>query len=376
MKLLKLGEKSDIEHLYNLDKRLKSIAEIRIEKRDLYPTNLDEEYQTFLKALDRGERYNPQFKYDSIDYSKTNVLSLIDSLSEEFTKFGHEFSQYYLNLLDFYRRWVTTFLSDPERSSHRFADSLFQLYGKTDYRALNLSKELLKTNKYILVSDEDKKFGIDYLVEKFVGKMNELGIKPWECISKNIPGRIGLSTPERRIYINDKAKFAEGDINSLLAHEIGVHVYRAQTGYDLGLFGFTVGSVTNEAIEEGLAIRRSHALKVTKPNILFEASINCLISSVVDTMDFFSLFEYLEPYNSDVEWRFRKVCRVKRCLEDTSIFGGFTRDQVYMKGYSIVKDLDDKTYNEDLFKYRLATTELMYIPTLDQIKQNKKYLDV
>jgi hypothetical protein len=376
MQILKLGDKADIQHLYNLDKRLKSIADIRIEKRDLYPTNLDEEYQKFLKALDKGERYNPQFKYDSIDYSKTNVLSMIDSLSREFTKFGHEFSQYYLNILDFYRRWVVTFEKDPKRSSREFADSLFQLYGKTDYRALTLAKDLLKTNKYVAVSEEEKKFGFDYLVEKFEEKMNSLGIQPWKCQSKNIPGRIGLSTPERKIYINEKAKFAEGDINSLLAHEIGVHVYRAQTGYDLGLFAFTIGSVTNEAIEEGLAIRRSYSLDITKPNILFEASINCLISSVVDTMDFFSLFEYLEKYNPDVEWRFRKVCRVKRCLEDTSIFGGFTRDQVYMKGYSIVKDLDDKTYNTDLFKYRLANTELMYIPTLDKIKSNKKYLDV
>ena len=376
MNFIKLGEKADIKKLYELDSKLRKIADIRIEKRDLYPINLDEEFKKFLSALKKGEKYNPQFKYDSIDYTKTSVEKMIDELSEEFIQFSHEFSQYYLSLINFYRNWVSVFSKDPERSSHRFADSLFQLYGKTDHRALVLSKELLKTNKYIYVPESDKKFGFDYLVEKFVGKMNDLEIKPWECISKNIPGRIGLSTPERRIYINNKAKFAQGDINSLLAHEIGVHVYRAQTGYDLGLFGFTVGSVTNEAIEEGLAIRRSHDLKVTKPNIFFEASINCLISSVVDTMDFFSLFEYLEPYNSDVEWRFRKVCRVKRCLEDTSIFGGFTRDQVYMKGYSIVKDLDDKTYNDELFKYRLATTELMYIPSLDKIKANKKYLDV
>jgi hypothetical protein len=376
MKLIKIGEKSDIEKLFELDSKLRNIAAIRNEKRDLYPINLDEEYQIFLKALNRGERYNPQFKYDSIDYTKTSVEKMLDELSEEFIQFGHEFSQYYLSLINFYRNWVSVFSKDPERSSHRFVDSLFQLYGKTDHRALVLSKELLKTNKYINVPESEKKFGFDYLVEKFVGKMNELDIKPWECIAKNIPGRIGLSTIERRIYINNKSKFAQGDINSLLAHEIGVHVCRAQTGYDLGLFGFTVGSVTNEAIEEGLSIRRSYDLKVTKPNILFEASIDCLISSVVDTMDFYDLFEFLEPYNSDIEWRFRKVCRVKRCLGDTSIFGGFTRDQVYMKGYSIVKDLDDKTYNEELFKYRLANTELIYIPTLDKIKTNKKYLDV
>jgi hypothetical protein len=42
-----------------------------------------------------------------------------------------------------------------------------------------------------------------------------------------------------------------------------------------------------------------------------------------------------------------------------------------MKGYSIVKDLDKKTYEEDLFKYRLSNTELNYIPSLDRIKKLK-----
>ena len=376
MKILKLGDKADYQHLYKLDKRLKSIADIRVEEKDILPINLEEEYQTFLKALDRGERYNPQFKYNSIDYTKTNILSMIDSLSREFTKFGHEFSQHYLGILDFYRRWVVTFERDPERSSHRFADSLFQLYGKADYRGMLLSKEILKTTRRVNPSDESKIYDAEYLIKAFTDKMKSFGITPWECSKRSIPGRVNISTPKKSILINQDAKFTEGDINSLLAHEIGVHVRRAETGYQLGLFGFTVGSIDSITIEEGMAIRESYNLEVTKPNIMFEASINCLISSVVDTMSFYDLFEFLEKYNSDVNWRFKKVCRVKRCLEDTSIFGGFTKDQIYMKGYSIVKELDDKTFNEDLFKYRLSNTELTYIPTLDLINKNKKYLDV
>ncbi len=375
MQFIKLGEKNDTKRLIVLDSKLRDIANIRNEKKDIYPINLDEEMSKFMDAWKKGQRYNPQFKYDSIDYTKTNIAKMIDNLKEEFVDFGHEFSYFYLNLLDFYGNWVDVFSSDKERSSHRFADGLFQLYGKADFRGLQLSKEILKTTRRKDVPDNELIYDGNYLVKKFNEKMiDDLGIDPWKCEFKNIPGRIGLSTPERKIYINSKAKFAGGDINSLLAHEIGVHVFRAETGYDLGLFGFTIGSVDNESIEEGLAIRRSYNLKVTKPNILFEASINCLISSIVDTMDFYSIVEFLMDYNEDLNWCFKKACRVKRSLEDTSVFGGFSRDQVYMKGYAIVKELDDKTYNEDLFKYRLANTELHFIPTLDRFKQIKDSL--
>jgi hypothetical protein len=91
-------------------------------------------------------------------------------------------------------------------------------------------------------------------------------------------------------------------------------------------------------------------------------------------MDFYSIVEKLMDINEDLPWCFKKACRVKRSLEDTSVFGGFSRDQVYMKGYAIVKELDEKTFSEDLFKYRLAYNELQYIPTLDRIKKIKSTL--
>jgi hypothetical protein len=374
MHFIKVSEKSEVKRLFELDQKLREIAQIRNEKRDIYPINLDEEQKKFMDAWKRGERYNPQFKYDSIDYTKTDIMKRLEVLRKEFDIFNHEFSAFYLGLIEFYTNWVTVFSSDKERSSHKFADGLFQLYGKTDFRGLQLSKEILKTTKRI-DDTENKDFDGNFLVDQFNKKMiDDLKIDPWKCEFKNIPGRIGLSTPERKIFINEKAKFSQGDINSLLAHEIGVHVYRAETGYDLGLFAFTIGSVENEAIEEGLAVRRSYNLEVTKPNILFEASINCFVSSIVDTMDFYSIVEKLMDYNEDLSWCFKKACRVKRSLEDTSVFGGFSRDQVYMKGYAIVKELDDKTYNDDLFKYRLANSELHFIPSLDKIKKIKSTL--
>ena len=375
MHFIKLGEKNDFNQLIKLDDRLRKIAQIRNEKRDIYPINLDEEMAKFFNSYKKGQRYNPQFKYDSIDYTKTDIMKMIESLREDFITFNHELSAFYIDLISYYENWVNVFSCDSERSSHRFADGLFQLYGKTDFRGLQLSKEILKTHKKVIIPESEKVYDGKYLVEAFNKKMiDELEIDPWKCEFKNIPGRIGLSTPERKIYINEKAKFAEGDINSLLAHEIGVHVYRAETGYELGLFGFTIGSLENEATEEGMAIRNSLAVKNTKPNILFEASINCLISSIVDTMDFYDIFEYLLKYSDDQNWCFKKTCRVKRSLEDTSVFGGFSRDQVYMKGYAIVKDLDQNTFEEDLFKYRLASSELSYTPILDRFKKIKPSL--
>jgi hypothetical protein len=375
MYFIKLGEKNDFKQLISLDNRLRDIANIRNEKRDIYPINLDEESKKFFDAYKKGKRYNPQFKYDSIDYTKTDIMKMIETLREDFITFNHELSSFYINLISYYENWVTVFSCDSERSTHRFADGLFQLYGKVDFRGLQLSREALKTHKKVIIPDSEKIYDGKYLIEAFDKKMKEeLKINPWKCEFKNIPGRIGLSTPERKIYINEKAKFAEGDINSLLSHEIGVHVFRAETGYELGLFGFTIGSLNNEATEEGMAIRNSLAVKNTKPNILFEASINCLISSIVDTMDFYDIFIFLQQYSKDLNWCFKKTCRVKRALEDTSVFGGFSRDQVYMKGYAVVKDLDEKTFKEDLFKYRLASSELNYTQVLDRFKKIKSSL--
>lgn len=375
MQILKFGDKADIQHLYKLDKRLKSIADIRIEERDIYPINLEEEQEIFVENVKKGIKYNPQFKYNSIDYTKTDVLKKIDLLSNDFIKFDHELSRFYLSILDFYRKWVNVFTKDEERSSQSFADSLFQLYGKADYRGFELANDILKFKKRIDVPSSERIHDFDYLKSEFVRKMVELGIDPWECVPKSMTGRVNVSPSERLIYISKTAKFSEGDVNSLLAHEIGTHVYRAEKGYELGLNGFVIGTPEGIETEEGMAIRNSIDLKITKPNILFEVSLLMLLASKVDTMSFHDLFEFLEPYNSDVVWRFKRVCRVKRCLEDTSVFGGFTKDQIYLKGYSIVKNLDQKTF-ETLFKYKLSYRELNHIPYLDLIMKNKKYLDV
>jgi hypothetical protein len=69
-----------------------------------------------------------------------------------------------------------------------------------------------------------------------------------------------------------------------------------------------------------------------KSPFLYRSAINYYLGYKASTMGFVELFDDIERFIDDKMDRFQLVTRVKRGAEDTSLPGGYYKDQVYLEG--------------------------------------------
>ena len=135
-----------------------------------------------------------------------------------------------------------------------------------------------------------------------------------------------------KMNIRLPVEYREHGIMGMLDHEIGTHVYRRlndekqvwhdhREQYELENYMET---------EEGLAVL-NYYLDSKEPYFWIYALqyYACFLAS---QMSFSQVFSELKPYVDDKERRFKITLRAKRGQTDTSIPGGYTKDQVYLRG--------------------------------------------
>lgn len=150
-----------------------------------------------------------------------------------------------------------------------------------------------------------------------------------------------------KINIGLPIEYREDRIQGVLHHEIGTHFLRRfnelqqpWTGkrkqHDLKPF---------LATEEGFASVNQlvePALDDNKRPYLYKAAINYYTAYQASKYSFVELFKEMEPFIDDPSRRWRFVLRVKRGMQDTSLPGGFYKDQVYLQGaVKILKNRKD-----------------------------------
>ena len=122
--------------------------------------------------------------------------------------------------------------------------------------------------------------------------------------------------------------------------------------------------------EEGLAITSEY-----RQNFLSDMDLAKYCSRVIAAYntkdyDFYDLFKIIYKYH-EFEQTFSIVSRIKRGLIDTSVYGGYTKDQIYLDGYLAIKKLEDNEI-EKLFCGKISLKELKNINYLGEI--NQKYI--
>lgn len=186
--------------------------------------------------------------------------------------------------------------------------------------------------------------------------------------------------------------YREKGIKGVLHHEIGTHVLRRlneekQPWHEKReMYGFK----NHRETEEGLATLHSYIEK--SESLMWYTSVQYYACSLAPSESFSGVYKALRPYLDDPERRWNVTMRAKRGIADTSEGGGYTKDQVYLRGVvSVGKWLVANNFELDkLYVGKIAVEDAqrfvpiaiqngLYIPTFysdDPARYKKKILTI
>jgi hypothetical protein len=291
--------------------------------RKINPINKEEEKKKFLF----DPLYNPQFEYE---YEFT---------TEEWNKFG-EMSDKYLS------------------QAKHILDSVIKKYG-------NETHFLEEVEGPPLSREEVETMINSYLKENKIE--NQLKV----IFTRNMVSRTAIHEDEMRIRL--PIEYRKNTFMGILHHEIGTHYFRtlndrlAPWHQDRKSFGLKPKTKT----EEGLALIHQY-IELKEPYLWISAAYY-FASWCANTMSFSKLNETLKPYIDDAERRWKLCLRIKRGLKDTSLPGGFSRNQHYLSGvFDVLEYLEKHDYNpEELYAGKIATVDAA---KARKLTPNRKYL--
>jgi uncharacterized protein (TIGR02421 family) len=306
------------------------------------PLNSDEEKNKFLESYEKGDKYNPHFRYAPRNplYSYFSISPTFEThkkeLSELLEELGHDSLGLIIEkkILDLFERMELI----KSIGTANFSNNSEEYYGKVNTKVLKFAKELLEKkvkNEGTKISFEKGKRMIDAFVKK-----KKL---PYKVVRRESGGsKFSVNIRTKEIFINKDLQLTDSMIKRLIAHEIEGHAYRYENGL-LQPYSVFARGLSKESLEtdEGLAIIVEQKEKLNVDAQLREYAGRVLAVNIASRKNFYDTFDSLRAYFSK-EDAFTITMRVKRGLHRQSDPGAFTKDALYLKGFlSVGKFLEE-----------------------------------
>jgi hypothetical protein len=201
-------------------------------------------------------------------------------------------------------------------------------------------------------------------LKAIISKHNKsIGLSDWKISIENMTAKMSVNNILKKIKIKSESKFGRKEIERLKVHEIGTHVRRYENGKIQGNKIFQSGFPNYLSTEEGLAIYSEHKTELISNRTIRKYALRVLVAAYANKVDFYKLFDYTNNFIDDDE-AFSMIVRIKRGLSDTSQLGGYTKDQVYLKGFIEVSKLSSSDIKK-LFIGKIGIDELQYFNILE-----------
>ncbi len=325
---------------------------------DITPINLEEEKKAFLEAIDCNSVYQPLFKYKA----NSNIVFIQDfeNIKLEFSKFSHPLSYLYIEDINRTIQWINNF-NDRENA----CDWLSDLYGRPSKELYNYAKEKIQ---YLNLSKENFHVSSEQTKILIQQKLNDFGFKNWDVQIVNNAARMSVNALERLVKVKNGTFYSEEELERLFVHEIGTHVWRAENGnkqnYNLFQFGFP----NYMATEEGLALYAEEQNKLQDDNDMLKYCLRVIACYESYEKGFWELFNSINKHINNSA-AFDIVARIKRGYTKTENLGGYTKDQVYLKGYLEIKKLS-KEQRKKLYVGKIGTQHFDILDSISDINYN------
>lgn len=333
------------------------------------PLNLAEEKQKFLTAYHAGTPYNPQFTYrPTPDFPFQEIEVFLSQLRSP----DNPLEEAYKRLAE---QELILLRSLEVRTPAAITSATTCIYGTPDKHLLATAKQLLKQkhtdSTHHGITEEitySASFAAAYLQKTLVA----LGVQEWNAIVHDtMHAKMAVLRLDKELRVRAEARFTAREIQRLMIHEIGVHIFRNMNGAAQPLAIFALGFPCYGSTEEGLAVYSEEYVHLLDYKVIRKYAVRVIAAHMALSNSFWEIFIALAGL-LDPTAIFDIVARSKRGFSDTSASGAHTKDIIYLKGYIEVSD-HLHHYPEDyplLFAGKIGVPDLPLVKALakeDQI---------
>jgi len=335
---------SDFEHLLErIDKSIPFLA--------MNPLNESSEKRRFMK--DRS--YSPRFRYREHGCSCSELMRKIERIRLDDSIIN--------NLLkEKLEKFSKSIMMNKAIGSSDFSRCSKAIFGEP-------SKALIKRSK-IFINHRRRREHEHIDSEETAKRVNSiisgLRLSGWNVSEKSMVAKAAVRASEKKIYIKKGSLFCDDFIRRIVAHEIGTHVFRSENGrrqpYKLFVIGFPDYLMT----EEGLAVNCEEKAGCSMAKTLKDYAGRVVAVDLALQGSFRDVFEGLKEFFDD-EDSWGMALRAKRGMGNTSRPGAYTKDYVYLEGYSRVKAFLDYKGSKGMKKLYFGKIGLEHVKLLDKI---------
>lgn len=152
-----------------------------------------------------------------------------------------------------------------------------------------------------------------------------------------LASRVLVDAPRRELRVHPHARFRESDRDTLVAHEVDVHVWRSLNGSAQPLALFRTGLPGSLATEEGLAVLAEEAAGAEPGPLHARRALMAAAVHHARNHGFTEVHRWLaERVGPDAAWGV--AVRVKRGLAAPDEPGVYAKDAVYWLGHRAVSE--------------------------------------
>ncbi len=222
-----------------------------------------------------------------------------------------------------------------DRNNRNFLYGSLQVYGGVDPWLLNIANEVLAELEPENMSSCEKSISaIEF------AKQAEQLLSQYQLQAPDIQSRIvirddipGVLVSKGHLMIGRHSRFLESRVAGTLAHEVGTHILTYVNGKAQPFHQFHSGMADYEPLQEGLAVLAEYLVGELSAERLRRLAARVIaVHGLVAGADFIDVFKLLHFEHKFSTYQSYYI--TMRAFRG----GGFTKDLVYLKGFSLLLD--------------------------------------
>lgn len=337
---------SDIEQVViDIDRKLYKIAKKLETLIYVNPINILQEKRKFLK----NRRYIPSFKYkqlriDPYDFKEQLHRLPVADIRDPFVR-------------QLYRTTINAYATKIDMLTHvgtpQFLYNSLRYYGEPSKQDIKNALFLLHAACYDDSIEGRQLYQPNEALYFFKEAANEYGLNCKIRLSSNIVAKAMVDNSKKTLFINRNISLSKDEIESLVYHELGVHMVTTMNACSQPLQIFKLGLPGNTYTQEGLAIFSEYLSGNMSLDRLKQLALRVVVvNMMVEGSSFSSTFHYLlDEYNLSTDFAFTLCLRAYRG-------GGFTKDYLYLAGF---RDIAALYRDKDLSPLLVGKTGLKHL---------------